>query len=162
MWPGRSPLSPVLSVTAHWYYTHATCLAFLRLFSYCTSFLLSSYSIKQWHGGFEVVPNKSAASLKGHHHLVSEGNFHTEVTGVMDKCQTKVAWKKGTWCLWVSTVFPLFIFSWVNMQCYSWYARYKTWSMECWNHLNKWEQLFSKAFFYSSPSWCLDIQQWAN
>lgn len=50
----------------------------------------------------------------------------------MDKCQTKVAWEKGTWCLWVSTVFPLFIFSWVNMQCYSWYARYKleAWSVE--------------------------------
>lgn len=33
----------------------------------------------------------------------------------MGKCQTKIAWEKDTQCLWVSILFPLFIFSQVNV-----------------------------------------------
>lgn len=55
--------------------SYITCLqlssaAFLL---HCIS--LSSLQHQQWPVGFEVVLNKSTASLKGHKHLVSEGSF---------------------------------------------------------------------------------------
>ena len=77
MWPGRSPLTLLSSVTAYWHYSWAICLRLsLPIFLLWCTFTLIFTALKMVCG-FEGVLSKSVASLKGHYPF--EGNFYPEL-----------------------------------------------------------------------------------